>query len=177
MMVVSTDQWRAKIGSFSWHRLCLSKFKWNNNQIFLKIIFIYFLLMCNVLNTTFCFSNLATRLMFHWKAVFILPLFVYLFICSLLLLHGDIESNPGPRNSKNHLPSFETYLDSSLPSVHVWLELEGYKLVRADQPDIKSLSLSQSNQWRIWKLFNKLWTSPIWHQRPQTISFCHIRWF
>ena len=72
--------------------------------------------MCNVLNTTFCFSNFATRLMFHWKAVFILPL---LFICSLLLLHGDIESNPGPRNSKNHLPSFETYLNSSLPSVHV----------------------------------------------------------
>ena len=132
MMVVITDQWRAEIGSFSWHRLCLSKFKWNNNQIFLKIIFIYFLLMCNVLNTTFCFSNLATRLMFHWKAVFILPL---LFICSLLLLHGDIESNPGPRNNKNHLPSFEIYLDSSLPSVHVWLELEGYKLVRADQPN------------------------------------------
>ena len=72
--------------------------------------------MCKVLNTKFYLSQLATRLMFHWKAFFILLL---LFICSLLLLHGDIESNPGPRNSKNHLPSFETYLDSSLPSVHV----------------------------------------------------------
>ena len=132
MMVVSTDQWRAEIGSFNCHRLSLSKFKWNNNQMFLKIVFIYFLLMCKVLNTKFCLSKLATRLMFHWKAFFILSL---LFICSLLLLHGDIESNPGPRNSKNHLPSFEIYLDSSLPSVHVWLELEGYKLVRADQPN------------------------------------------
>ena len=166
MMVVSTDQWRAEIGSFNCHRLRLSKFKWNNNQMFLKIVFIYFLLMCKVLNTKFCLSKLATRLMFHWKAFFILSL---LFICSLLLLHGDIESNPGPRNSKNHLPSFchwnlnslpahnfskmlllkaynaiykydficlsETFLDSSIPSDHVSLELEGYKLVRADHPN------------------------------------------
>ena len=122
--------------------------------------------MCKVLNTKFCLSKLATRLMFHWKAFFILSL---LFICSLLLLHGDIESNPGPRNSKNHLPSFchwnlnsfpahnfskmlllkaynaiykydficlsETYLDSSIPSDHVSLELEGYNLVRAEQPN------------------------------------------
>ena len=165
-MVVSTDQWRAEIGSFNCHRLRLSKFKWNNNQMFLKIVFIYFLLMCKVLNTKFCLSKLATRLMFHWKAFFILSL---LFICSLLLLHGDIESNPGPRNSKNHLPSFchwnlnslpahnfskmlllkaynaiykydficlsEIYLDSSIPSDHVSLELEGYKLVRADHPN------------------------------------------
>ena len=122
--------------------------------------------MCKVLNTKFCLSKLATRLMFHWKAFFILSL---LFICSLLLLHGDIESNPGPRNSKNHLPSFchwnlnsfpahnfskmlllkaynaiykydficlsETYLDSSIPSDHVSLELEGYNLVRAEHPN------------------------------------------
>ena len=59
--------------------------------------------MCKVLNTKFCLSKFAPRLMFHWKAFFILSL---LFICSLLLLHGDIESNSGPRNSKNHLPSF-----------------------------------------------------------------------
>ena len=165
-MVVSTDQWRAEVGSFSCHRLCLSKFKWNNNQMFLKIAFIYFLLMCKVLNTTFCFSKLATRLMFHWKAFSILPL---LFICSLLLLLGDIESNPPPRNSKNHLTSFcywnlnslpahnfskmlllkaynaiykynficlsKTYLDSLIPPDHVSLELEGYKLVRADHPN------------------------------------------
>ena len=56
--------------------------------------------MCKVLNTKFCLSKLATRLMFDLKAFFILSL---LFICSLLSLHGDIESNPGPRNSKNHL--------------------------------------------------------------------------
>ena len=121
--------------------------------------------MFKVLNTKFYLSQLATRLIFHWKAFFILPL---LFI-SLLLLHEDIESNPGPRNSKNHLPSFchwnlnslpahnfskmlllkaynaiykydficlsETFLDSSIPSDHVSLELEGYKLVRADHPN------------------------------------------
>ena len=121
--------------------------------------------MFKVLNTKFYLSKLVTRLIFHWKAFFILPL---LFI-SLLLLHEDIESNPGPRNSKNHLPSFchwnlnslpahnfskmlllkaynaiykydficlsETFLDSSIPSDHVSLELEGYKLVRADHPN------------------------------------------
>ena len=104
--------------------------------------------------------------MFHWKAFFILSLF---FIYSLLLLQGDIESNPGGSKSKNHLPLFchwnlnglpahniskmlilkaynaiykydficlsETYLDSSIPSDHVSLELEGYKLVRADHPN------------------------------------------
>ena len=57
--------------------------------------------MCKVLNANFCLSKLAKRIMFHWKAFFILSL---LFICSLLLLHGDIKSNPVPRNSKNHLP-------------------------------------------------------------------------
>ena len=51
--------------------------------------------------------------MFHWKAFFILPL---LFICSLLLLHRDIESNLGPRNSKNHLPSFCHWNLNSLPA-------------------------------------------------------------
>ena len=122
--------------------------------------------MCKVLNTKFYLSQLAARLMFHWKAFFILLL---LFICSLLFLHGDIESNPGPRNSKNHLPSFchwnlnsfpahnfskmlllkaynaiykydficlsETFVDSSILSDHVSLELEDYKLVRADHPN------------------------------------------
>ena len=29
----------------------------------------------------------------------------------------------------------ETYLDSSIPSDHVCLDLEGYKLVRADHPN------------------------------------------
>ena len=68
--------------------------------------------MCKVLNTKFVFSKLATRLMFHWNTFFILSL---LFICSLLLLHGDIESNPGPRNIKNHLPSFCHWNLNSLP--------------------------------------------------------------
>ena len=31
----------------------------------------------------------------------------------------------------------ETFLDSSIPSNHVSLELEGYKLVRADHPNVK----------------------------------------
>ena len=134
--------------------------------MFLKIIFIYFLLLCKVLSTNFCLLKLATRLIFHWKAIFILSL---LYLCSLLLLHEDIESNPGPRNSKNHLPSFchwnlnslsahnfakmlllkaynaiykydficlsETYLNFSTPSDHACLDLEGYKLVRADHPN------------------------------------------
>ena len=38
MMVVSTDQWRAETGSFNCCSLCLSKFKWENNHMFLKII-------------------------------------------------------------------------------------------------------------------------------------------
>ena len=113
MMLVSNDQWCAKIGSFNCHRLCLSKLKWNNNQMFLNIVVIYFLLMWKVLNTKFCLCELATRLMFDWKAFFILSL---LFICSLLLLHEDIESNPGPRNSKNHLPSFCHWKFNSLPA-------------------------------------------------------------
>ena len=166
MIAVSTDQWCAEIGSFNCDRLHLSKFKWDNNQIFLKIVFIYFLLMCKVLHTKFCLSKLATRLMFHWKTFFILFL---LFICSPLLLHGDIESNPAPRNSNNYLPSIchwnpnslpvhnfskmlvlkaynaiykysficlsETYLESSIPSDHISLELEGYNLVPADHPN------------------------------------------
>ena len=68
MMPVSTDQWRAEISSFNCHRLYLSKFKWDNNQVFLKIVFIYFLLMRKVLNTKFFLSKLAIRLMFDWKA-------------------------------------------------------------------------------------------------------------
>ena len=122
--------------------------------MFLKIIFIYFLLLCKVLNTQFCLSKLGTRLMFHWKAIFI---FSSLHLCSLLLLHGDIKSNPGPRNSKIIYPHFvtgtliniliyaiykynflclsETYLDSSIPSDHVSLDLEGHKLVCTDHPN------------------------------------------
>ena len=112
-MVVSTNQWRAEIGSFNCHRLCLSKFKWDNNQMFLKIVFINFLLMCEVLNTKFCLSKLATRLMFDWKAFFILPLLLIYFP---LLLHGDIESNPGPRNSKNHSFPFCHWNLNNLPA-------------------------------------------------------------
>ena len=102
MMVVSTDQWRAEIGSFSCHSLCVSKCKWYNNHMFLKIIFIYILLLCKVLNTNFSYSKFATRVMIHWNAIIILSL---MYLCSLLI-HGDIESNPGSRNRKNHLPSF-----------------------------------------------------------------------
>ena len=121
---------------------------------------------CKVWNTRFCFCKLSTRLMFHWKAFFILSLF---FIYSLLLLQGDIESNPGGRKSKNHLPLFchwnlnglpahniskmlilkaynaiykydficlsETYFYSSIPSDHISLESEGYKLVLEDHPN------------------------------------------
>ena len=112
-MVVSTDQWRTEIGSFNCHSLCLSKCKWDNNHKFLKIIFIYLLLLCKVLNTKFCLSKFATKLMLHWKAIIILSL---LYLCSVLLLHGDVESNPRPRNSKNHLPSFCHWNLNSFPA-------------------------------------------------------------
>ena len=81
--------------------------------MFLKIIFINFLLLCKVLNTKFCLSKFAASLMFHWKAIFILSLF---YLCSLSLFHRDIESKPGPRNSKNHLPSFCHWNLNSLPA-------------------------------------------------------------
>ena len=113
MTVVSTDQWRVEIGGFHFHSLCLSKCKWENNHIFLKINFIYFLLLSKGLNTKLCLSKFATRLMFHWKAIFILSLF---YLCSLLLLHWDVESNHGQGSRKNHLPSFCHKNLNSLPA-------------------------------------------------------------
>ena len=83
MMVVSTDQCCAEIGSFDCHRLRLSKFKWCNNQMFLKIVFIYFLLMCEVLNTKPCLSKLAARL-FHWK-VFLFCLYSLFVLCCFFM--------------------------------------------------------------------------------------------
>ena len=134
--------------------------------MFLKIIFIYFLLLCKLLNSRFCLFKFATRLIFHWKVIIVLSL---LYLCSLLLLYGDIESNPDPRNSRNQLSSFchwnlnswpahnfaklvllkaynaiykcgficlsKTNLDYSIPSDHVSLDLEGYKMFRADYPN------------------------------------------
>ena len=120
MMAVSTDQWRA-IGIFNGMKLvaliltvCVYQ-NVNGTTItyFQRSFFIYFLLLCKVLNTKFCLSKLVTRLMFQWKAIFILSLS---YLCSLLLLHGDIESNPGPRNSKNHFPSFCHWNLNSLPA-------------------------------------------------------------
>ena len=46
------------------------------------------------------------------ESLFILSL---LFICSLLLLHEDIKSNPVPRKNKNHLPTFCHWNLNSLP--------------------------------------------------------------
>ena len=124
--------------------------------MFLKFIFIYFLLLCKVLNTKFCLSKFATKLMFHWKAIIILPL---LYRCSLLFFHGHIESNPGLKYRKNHLPLFyHCYLNSlvvtlksynaiykynfvylfetsSILSDHISLNLEGYNLIRTDYPN------------------------------------------
>ena len=61
MMIVSTDQWCAEIGSFNCHSLYLSKCEWDNNHVFLKIFLIYF-----------CHSKPAIKLMFQWKAIIIL---------------------------------------------------------------------------------------------------------
>ena len=125
--------------------------------------FLYILTLFKVLNTDFWLSKFPTRILFHWIAIIILSL---LYLRSLLPLHGDIKSKPGPRNSKNHLPSFchlsslpahsfqkmlllkaynamykhdliclsESYLDTMIPSDHISLDLEGYKLVCADHP-------------------------------------------
>ena len=155
-MVVSNDQWRAE-------SLCFSKYEREKNRMFLKIFFLYVLTLFKVLNTDFWLSKFATRILFHWLAIIILSL---LYLRSLLPLHGDIKSKPGPRNSKNHLPSFchlsslparsfqkmlllkahnamykhdliclsESYLDTMIPSDHISLDLEGYKLVCADHP-------------------------------------------
>ena len=113
MMVVSTDQWRAEIGSFNCHSLYFLKCKWDDNHVFLKIIVIYFLPMWKILNSKFYLSKFAAKLMFQWKAILILSL---LCLCSLPLPHGDIELNPGPRNRKNHLPSFCRWNLDSLPA-------------------------------------------------------------
>ena len=59
----------------------------------------------------FCLFKFAKRL-FHWKTIIILSL---LYLCFLLLLHGDTESKLYPRNSKNHLPSFCQWNLNSLP--------------------------------------------------------------
>ena len=60
----------------------------------------------------FVLSTLATKLMFHWKAIIILS---SLYLCYLLLLHGGVGSNPGLRNSKNNLQSFFHWNFNSLP--------------------------------------------------------------
>ena len=125
MMVVSTDQWRAEIGSFNCHSLYLLKCKWDDNHVFLKIIVIYFLPMCKILNSKFYLSKFAAKLMFQWKAILILSL---LCLCSLPLPHGDIELNPGPRNRKNHLPSFCRWNFDSLP-VHNFAKMLLFKSI------------------------------------------------
>ena len=79
--------------------------------MFPNILPVYFLLMCKVSNPNFCLFKFAKRL-FHWKTIIILSL---LYLCFLLLLHGDTESKLYPRNSKNHLPSFCQWNLNSLP--------------------------------------------------------------
>ena len=70
-----------------------------------------------------------------------------LFICSLLLLHGDIESNPGPRNSKNHLPSFCHWNLNSLPAHNFSkvLLLKAYNAIY--QYDVICLSKTYLDSW------------------------------
>ena len=72
MMVVITDQWRSEIGSFNYYSLCLSKCKWDNNHMFLKILFVYFLLMCLIFRVG-CKSNVSLESYFYF--VFIVSLF------------------------------------------------------------------------------------------------------
>ena len=57
--------------------------------------------------------------MFHWKAIIILPL---LYRCSQLFFHGDIESNRGLKNRKNHLPLFYHWYINSLQT-HKFAEM------------------------------------------------------
>ena len=92
---------------------CLMKAIICVDYMFPKILPVYFWLMCKVSNPNFCLFKFAKRLMFHWKTIIILSL---LYLCFLLLLHGDIESKLWPRNSRNHLPSFCQWNLNSLPA-------------------------------------------------------------
>ena len=85
----------------------------NGTTITYFYIFIYFVLLWKFLNIKSCLSKFATKIMFQWKAIMILSL---LYLCSILLLHEDIKSKPGPRNYKNHLPSFCQWNLNSLPA-------------------------------------------------------------
>ena len=85
---------------------------------FYKSFLCIFLLLCKVLNTKFSLSKL------HWLQETNVSLenhfyFVFFNLCSLLLLYRDIESNPWPRNSKNHLPSFCHWNLNSLPAHNI----------------------------------------------------------
>ena len=164
MMAASTDQWRAEIGSFNCHCLCFSKCKWDSNHMFLKIIFIYFLALCKVLKTKFCLSKLTTRLMFHWKAIFICLCCIFVPYCFFMEISNRILGQEIAKIVYSHFVTLtliayqhitlqrwyiynaiykydfkicllETYLDSSMLSDNVSLDLGGYKLVHADQPN------------------------------------------
>ena len=58
----------------------------------------------------------------------------------LLLLSGDIESNPGPKRSSNikfchwNLNGLAAH-DSTIPNEHVNMQINGYSLLRADHPN------------------------------------------
>ena len=92
---------------------------------------------------------------FHFKMV-LKNFFYFLFYEKLLLLHGDIETNPGPDKkyksftcsqfteiiftAYNTIYKYdficisETYLDSSVQSDDRDISINGYKLIRADHP-------------------------------------------
>ena len=142
-MLVSVQQWRVEIGTFS----CRYILRYPQN--------------CN-------FFMKDKTVVVGFAFGFMLNFFVILYFCYILLTHGDIEVNPGPKKNSSTSFSFchwnlnsliahnyiklsslqaynsvykhdviclsETYLDNSVSSDESDLNFPGYKLVRADYP-------------------------------------------
>ena len=81
LMPVRVQQWRVEIGTFS----CRYILRYRQN--------ILFFMKGKTVVVEFAFS-------------FLLTFFVILYFCYILLTHGDIEVNPGPKKNCSTSPSF-----------------------------------------------------------------------
>ena len=125
--------------------------------------FLYILTLFKVLNTDFWLSKFATRILFHWLAIIILSLLYLRSLLPLhgdIKSKPWPRNSKNHLSSFCHLGSLpacnfqkmlllktynaiykhdficlsESYLDTMIPSDHISLDLEGYKLVCADHP-------------------------------------------
>ena len=173
-MPVSIDQWRGEIGCFinliaSNFFFCSYDARISLNNLLpalsflLIVLFCVLLRKCSLIRITFCAKLHLGRSRRAMSSLFyVLILIYYLQWCSsLILLSGDIETNPDPTpichwnlNSisahnfaklsllaaYNLVHSFdiiclsETYLNSEIPPNDTRLELPGYNLFRSDHP-------------------------------------------